>query len=110
MGPSSYTTSWDLTQAKGEQLQLTGEQLVAAVESRNRGRKVRKGMASILQEVARSPTHGAANLTKPELGDVMAEAILKEIEAAPGKHDEVAEKRPIVKWVLDYPFRAYRQQ
>ena len=79
------------------------------MESRNQGHKVRKGMASILQEPPRAPRHGSVNLSKPELGDAMADAILKEIEAAPGKHDEVAEKRPIVKWVLAYPLQAYRQ-
>jgi hypothetical protein len=67
-------------------------------------------MASILQALARSPQHGTVNLTKPELGEAMADAILEEIEAAPGKHDEVAGRRPVVKWVIDYPLAAYRQR
>ena len=94
---------------KGQQLELTGPELTAAVDSRNQGRKVRKGMASILQEVARSPKRGGFNFTKPELGDAMAEAILEEVRAATGGHDEVGQRRPIVKWVIAYPLRAYRQ-
>ena len=98
-----------LATRKDQQLTLTGGELVDAVNSRNEGRKTRKGMASILQELARAPQHGSVNFTKPELGDAMADAILKEIEAAPGKHDDVGQKRPIVKWVIAYPLRAYNQ-
>jgi ribosomal protein L29 len=83
---------------KAQQLELSGAELTAALESRNRGRKVRKGIASILQELARSPKHGGVNFTKPELGDAMAEALLEEIRAAVGGHDEVGQRRPIVKW------------
>jgi hypothetical protein len=100
----------ELARHKGQELKLTGEQLAAAVERRNTGRKRRKGMASVLEELARSPQHGAVRLTKPELGDAIAETLLQEIETAPGTHDEVAAKRPIVEWVLAYPLRAYQQE
>jgi hypothetical protein len=97
----------DLTKRKSQELKLTGDELTAAVESRNQGRKVRKGMASILLEMARAPQRGAVNLTKPELGEAMADAILEEID---DNHDEVAKQRPIVKWVIDYPLAAYRRR
>lgn len=95
---------------KNQQLDLTGEELVDSVNSRNEGRKRRKGMASVLQEMARAPERGSVNFTKPELGDAMADTILKEIEAAAGKHEDVGQRRPIVNWVIANPLRAYRQQ
>jgi len=39
----------------------------------------------------------------------MATFLLREIEQAPGGHEEVAAKRPIVRWVLAYPVRAARR-
>jgi hypothetical protein len=99
-----------LAATNDQQLTLTGAELADSVNSRNEGRKRRKGMASILQELARAPQRGGVNFTKPELGDAMADALLREIDAAPGKHDEVGQRRPIVEWVIAYPLRAYRQQ
>lgn len=38
----------------------------------------------------------------------MADKILEEIDDAVGRHDEVAVRRPIVRWVIDVPLTAYR--
>jgi len=38
----------------------------------------------------------------------MADQLLAEIEQADGAHDEVAERRPIVDWVLRYPLASFR--
>jgi len=57
---------------------------------------------------ARSQEHGPVRIDKPELADAMAEKILDEIGDAPGSHGEVAARRPIVSWVLERPFAAYR--
>lgn len=79
-----------------------------ATEKRNAGGGPRKGMASVLVLLARSPGHGPVRIDKPELGDAMADKILEEIEEAEGRHEEVAVSRPVVRWVLDVPLAAYR--
>ena len=66
-----------------------------------------KGLASVLQELARRPEHGAVVFSKPQLAIRMADLLLEEIRAAPGHHEEVAQRRPIVRWVLEYPLRSH---
>ena len=97
-----------LARKSGHELRLTSEELVAGVESHNRGRKNRKGMASVLRDMARNPKHGAITINKPDLAGAMADFLFDDIKQAPGKHDEVAEKRPIVRWVRARPVRASR--
>lgn len=65
-------------------------------------------MASVLVALAASPEHGPVRIDKPVLADAMADKILEEIDEAVGGHDEVAVRRPIVRWVLDVPLAAYR--
>jgi hypothetical protein len=91
---------------KGAKLNLTDADLLAALESENRGRKNRLGIAKVLQRKARAPDHGAVVFSKLELGDAIADKILSEIAEAGGDHGKVAQKRPIVEWVLAYPLRA----
>jgi len=38
----------------------------------------------------------------------MIDLLLAEIAAAPGNHEEVAQHRPIVDWVMKFPLRASR--
>jgi hypothetical protein len=90
-------------------LTLETEDLLTAQESRNQGNGPRKGLASVLQELARQPAHGAVTFSKPQLADKMADRLLREIADVPGAHDEVAERRPIVDWVLRYPLRSFRE-
>jgi hypothetical protein len=92
----------------GTVLTLEAEDLLAAQQSRNQGSGPRKGLASVLQELARRPEHGAVTFSKPQLADKMADRLLAEIEQADGAHDEVAERRPIVDWVLRYPLHSFR--
>jgi hypothetical protein len=92
----------------GAMLELDAEALLAAQDSRNQGNGPRKGLASVLQELARRPGHGAVAFSKPQLADKMADRLLAEIEQADGAHDEVAERRPIVDWVLRYPLASFR--
>jgi hypothetical protein len=96
----------EMATADGVELSLDAAELESALESQNQGQRRRIGMASVLQKLARSPEHGAVTFTKPELGDALAETILAEIRAADGDHEKVAERRPIVGWVLAYPIRA----
>jgi hypothetical protein len=96
-----------VVKARGAELTLIGDELVAAQERHNQGAKQRKGQASILEKLARSPKHGSAPIKKTELAEPMAELILQEIHNA-GDWRAVAENRPILKWVMDYPVRAYR--
>lgn len=95
-----------MADTKGAELHLSEEQLLAAMESENQGRKSRVGMGKVLQRKARNPAHGAFVFTKPELGDAIAERLLEEITEADGDHKVVADRRPIVEWVLAYPLRA----
>ena len=68
------------------------------------------GMASMLVKMARNPTLGPVlRISKPDLAQPMVEFLLAEIAAAPGKHEEVAGRRPIVDWVLRFPLQAARQ-
>ncbi|MCW3066236.1 MAG: hypothetical protein JWN32_3408 [Solirubrobacterales bacterium] len=57
-----------------------------------------KGLASVLQRLARQPGHGAVVFNKPDLADPMAELILRDA------------RRPIVAWVLAYPVAAMRAE
>ena len=93
----------------GAALTLDEETLLAAQESRNQGKSRRKGLASVLQELARRSEHGAVTFGKPQLADKMADRLLRDIDEAAGAHDEVAEHRPIVGWVLRYPLRSFRE-
>jgi hypothetical protein len=97
-----------IARSRGVELRLTEDQLKAAMDKRNAGGGRRKGMASVLVSLARSPEHGPVRIDKPELGEAMAATILEEIEHAEGRHEEVAVNRPIVRWVLDVPVRSYR--
>ena len=90
-------------------LNLDADTLLSAQESRNQGQRRRKGPASVLQELSRQTEHGAVAFGKPQLADKMADRLLREIEDAGGAHDEVAERRPIVGWVLRYPLRSFRE-
>jgi hypothetical protein len=103
----------DMVAAMGERegvaLDLDVATLLDAQRSRNQGRARPKGLASVLQELARSPDHGSVVFTKPQLAEQMAELILKDIDAAPSRHEEVGARRPIVRWVLDYPVSSYRR-
>jgi len=94
--------------ARGVELRLGEDELIAATEKRNAGGGPRKGMASVLVALAQSPEHGPVRIAKPELADAMADKILEEIDDAEGRHDEVATRRPIVRWVIDVPLAAYR--
>jgi hypothetical protein len=98
-----------VAQRRGDQLLLSGQQLRQAHERRNRGRKAPKGLASVLEELSRAPEHGPAPVKKTELADEMAEFLLQEIRDAPGGHDEVAARRPIVHWVMSHPVQAARR-
>jgi hypothetical protein len=93
----------------GAVLTLDEEALLAAQQSRNQGQRRRKGLASILNELARRTDYGAVTFSKPKLADKMADRLLREIEEASGAHEEVAERRPIVGWVLRYPLRSFRE-
>ena len=94
--------------SQGAELRLTETELVAAHESRNAGRKHRKGLASVLLQLARSPRHGSATISKPNLADAMADFILEEVTQSEKGHEHVAARRPIVRWVLVTPLRIYR--
>jgi hypothetical protein len=99
----------EIGRESGAVLRLGERELLAAQESRNQGNGPRKGLVSVLQELARRPEHGAVTFSKPQLSDKMADRVLREIEEADGGHDEVAERRPIVGWVLRYPLHSFRQ-
>jgi hypothetical protein len=64
-------------------------------------------MASVSLALAKSPQRGPVRIAKPELADAMPERIFAKIRDTAGGHDEVAVRRPIVRWVLDVPFAAY---
>jgi hypothetical protein len=53
--------------AAGATLTLDVACLLAAQESRNQGNGRRKGLASVLQQLARRPEHGSVVFTKPQL-------------------------------------------
>lgn len=89
-----------LASDRGVELKLTAAELRESHGRRNRGRKRPKGLAEVLVEEAAAPARGSVVIKKVELADAMADLLIKEIEDAPGRHDEVAEKRPIVRWVL----------
>jgi hypothetical protein len=91
----------------GASLLLDAGTLLEAQESRNQGGGRRKGLASVLEELARRPEHGAVVFSKPQLAIRMADLLLEEIRAAPGHHEEVAQRRPIVRWVMEYPLRSH---
>jgi hypothetical protein len=93
----------------GAVLTLDEETLLAAQQSRNQAQRRRKGLASILNELARRTDHGAVTFSKSQLADKMADRLLREIEEASGAHGEVAERRPIVGWVLRCPLRSFRE-
>jgi hypothetical protein len=97
-----------LANAKGARLTLTEDQLMveqARVEARP---GPRQALASTLQRMARQPEHGAVVYAKPDLAEPMADLIITEVERRPGRHEEVAGRRPIVAWILTYPVRAAR--
>jgi len=67
------------------------------------------GMASMLVKMGRNPTLGPVlQISKPDLAQPMIDLILADIAAAPGKHHDVAKRRPIVDWVLEFPLQASR--
>jgi hypothetical protein len=99
----------ELGAASGATLVLDEAALLAAQESRNQGNGRRKGLASVLQELARRSEHGAVIFGMPQLADKMADRLLREIDEATGGHDDVARRRPIVGWVLRYPLRSFRE-
>lgn len=90
----------------GAKLRLTTEQLQSAHAKAAQGRKQRPGLATIMLKLAGQQMHGAVVMSKLQLADAMAERILSEIEDDPGRHLEVAKRRPIVGWVLAFPYRA----
>jgi hypothetical protein len=67
------------------------------------------GMASMLVKMARDPTLGPVlQISKPDLAEPMVDLLLAEVERVSGKHEEVAQQRPIVAWVLRFPLQASR--
>lgn len=95
-----------LASAKGAQLTLTEDQLMAEqarVEARS---GPRQALASTLQRMAKRPEHGAVVFSKPDLAEAMADLIIAEVERLPGRHEEVSARRPVVAWMLAYPLRA----
>jgi hypothetical protein len=93
----------------GATLRLDEATVLAAQQSRNQGSGRRKGLASVLQELAGRPDHGSVVFNKLQLADQMADLLLEEIAAAPDRHEEVAGRRPIVRWVFAYPLRSHRE-
>lgn len=90
-----------LVAKRGVTLGFSGDDLDAALRARNAepGRPV--GMASMLVKMAANPSHGdVVKISKPDLADPMIELIAADIEQAPGRHEEVAHRRPVVGWVL----------
>jgi hypothetical protein len=71
-------------------------------------RKPDKGLASVLQRLARNPEHGAVVYRKPDLARFMAQKIFDDLRANDGKHQSLFERRPIVRWMLRFPVRAAR--
>ncbi len=67
------------------------------------------GMASMLVKMGRNPTLGPVlQISKPDLAQPMIDLVLADIAVAPGKHQDVAKRRPIVDWVLEFPLQASR--
>ncbi len=67
------------------------------------------GMASMLVKMAHNPALGPVlQISKPDLAKPIIDLLLAEIAAAPGKHQEVAKRRPIVDWILKFPLQASR--
>lgn len=96
--------------ARGVTLGFTGADLKQKLDEYNARAGDRPlGMASMLVKMARNPTLGPTlQIGKPELAQPMIDFLLAEIAAAPGKHEEVAQNRPIVDWVLRFPMQASR--
>lgn len=99
-----------LAAAHGVQLGFTGADLAKKHSEHNeRSNGPPLGMASMLVRMARNPTCGPVVLIrKPDLVEPMLELLFAEIEAAPGRHQEIAARRPIVDWVLKFPLQAAR--
>jgi hypothetical protein len=94
----------------GVTLGFTGADLEQKLAERNALPGVRPlGMASMLVKMARNPELGPVlQISKPDLAKPMIDLLLAEISAAPGKHEEVAKRRPIVAWILRFPLQASR--
>jgi hypothetical protein len=98
----------ELARTRGKELVLTDDELMneqARVEGRS---GPRQALASTLRRLARQPAHGAIVYGKADLADPMADLLIAEIDRTPGRHEEVASRRPIVAWMLAYPVRAAR--
>ncbi len=95
----------------GVTLGFSGAYLKQRLDAHNAGPRVPpEGMASMLVKMARNPTLGPVlQISKPDLAKPMIDLLLAEIQAAPGKHEEVAKRRPIVDWVLRFPVQAARR-
>ncbi len=95
--------------ARGITLGFSGADLKQRLDERNARADRPLGMASMLVKMARNPTLGPTmQIRKPDMARPMIDLLLGEIEAAPGKHEEVAQRRPIVDWVLRFPVQATR--
>lgn len=96
---------------QGVKLGFTGADLRQRLDAHSAGPGVDPlGMASMLVKMARNPTLGPVlQISKPDLAQPMIDLLLAEIQAAPGKHEEVAKSRPIVDWVLRFPLQAARR-
>ena len=94
----------------GVTLGFTGADLEQQLAEHNGRPGVRPlGMASMLVKMARNPNLGPVlQIRKPDLAKPMIDLLLAEIAATPGKHEEVAKRRPIVDWVLRFPLKASR--
>ena len=96
----------ELASAQGAKLTLTEDQLMAEQTRVEARPGPRQALASTLQRMARRPEHGAVAYGKPDLAEPMADLIIAEVNRLPGRHEEVAARRPIVAWMLAYPLRA----
>ena len=94
----------------GVTLGFTGADLEQKLAEHNARAGLRPlGMASMLVKMARNPNLGPVlQISKPDLAKPMTDLLLAEIAATPGKHEEVAKRRPIVDWVLRFPLQASR--
>jgi hypothetical protein len=95
--------------ARGVTLGFSGAELKQTLDEHNARADRPLGMASMLVKMARNPTLGPTlQISKPDMAQPMIDLLLGEIAAAPGKHQEIAQRRPIVDWVLRLPVQAAR--
>lgn len=94
-----------LGRRRGATLTLT-EEIVEDAMKRSRSTKRPKGLASILQSLARQPRYGAVTFSKPELAGEMVQLVRTEIAGDPQWYgDGLQAQRPIVRWFVERPLR-----